>query len=62
MSPKGSEIVSDRLGTVEVKYSKQYIAVDYSVGWIEYKPGEATSDLLKQAEDMLQAYKYASQA
>ena len=38
----------------------QDIALNYSVGWIDYQPGEVPSDLLKRAEDVLQVYKNAS--
>jgi diguanylate cyclase (GGDEF)-like protein len=55
-----AKIVSDRLGTLEVKCSGQDITVCYSVGWIDYKPGEVPSDLFKRAGDVLQLYKMAS--
>jgi diguanylate cyclase (GGDEF)-like protein len=55
-----AKIVSDRLGTLEIKCSGQDIAVTYSVGWIDYKPGEVPLDLLKRAGDVLQLYKKAS--
>jgi diguanylate cyclase (GGDEF)-like protein len=55
-----AKIVSDRLGTLEMKSSGQDIALTYSVGWIDYKPGEVPSDLLKRAGDVLQLYKKAS--
>ncbi len=58
-SLRDARIVSDRLGTLEMKCSGQDIALAYSVGWIDYKPGEVPSDLLKRAEDVLQAYKNA---
>jgi diguanylate cyclase (GGDEF)-like protein len=59
-SLRDAKIVSDRLGTLEMKCSGQDIALNYSVGWIDYKPGEVPSDLLRRAEDVLQAYKNAS--
>jgi len=59
-SLRDAKIVSDRLGTLEMKYSGQDIALNYSVGWIDYRPGEVPSDLLKRAEDVLRAYKQAS--
>jgi hypothetical protein len=43
-----------------MKSSGQDIALTYSVGWIDYKPGEVPSDLLKRAGDVLQLYKKAS--
>jgi len=55
-----ARIASDRLGTLEMKCSGQDITLTYSVGWIDYKPGEAPSDLLKRAGDVLQLYKKAS--
>jgi diguanylate cyclase (GGDEF)-like protein len=59
-SLQDAKIVSDRLGILEVKSSGQDIALTYSVGWIDYKPGEVPSDLLKRAGDVLQLYKKAS--
>ena len=59
-SLSNAKIVSDRLGTPEVKCSGQDIALTYSVGWIDYKPGEVPSDLFKRAGDVLQLYKKAS--
>jgi diguanylate cyclase (GGDEF)-like protein len=59
-SLRDAKIVSDRLGTLEMKSSGQDIALTYSVGWIDYKPGEVPSDLLKRAGDVLQLYKKAS--
>lgn len=57
---KDAKTVSDRLGTLETKISGQEIALTYSVGWIDYKPGEVPSDLFKRAGDVLQLYKNAS--
>jgi diguanylate cyclase (GGDEF)-like protein len=59
-SLRDAKIVSDRLGTLEMECSGQDIALTYSVGWIDYKPGEVPSDLFKRAEDVLQLYKNAS--
>jgi diguanylate cyclase (GGDEF)-like protein len=59
-SLREAKIVSDRLGSLEMKCSGQDIALNYSVGWIDYKPGEVPADLLKRAEDVLQVYKNAS--
>ena len=59
-SLRDAKIVSDRLGTLEVKCSGQDIALNYSVGWINYQPGEVPSDLFKRAEEVLQLYKTAS--
>lgn len=57
---RDAKIVSDRLGALEMKSSGQDVALTYSVGWIDYKPGEVPSDLLKRAGDVLQLYKKAS--
>lgn len=59
-SLRNAQILSERLGTLEMKCSGQDIALTYSVGWIDYKPGEVPSDLFKRAEDVLQLYKKAS--
>jgi diguanylate cyclase len=55
-----AKIASDRLGTLEMKCSGHDITLTYSVGWIDYKPGEVPSDLFKRAGDVLQLYKNAS--
>jgi hypothetical protein len=44
-----------------MKCSGQDIEVTFSVGWIDYKPGEVPSDLYKRAGDVLLLYKKASQ-
>jgi diguanylate cyclase (GGDEF)-like protein len=55
-----AKIVLDRLGTLEMKCSGQDIALTYSVGWIDYKPGEVPADLVKRAENVLHLYNKAS--
>jgi diguanylate cyclase (GGDEF)-like protein len=55
-----AKIVTDRLGTLEMKCSGQDITLTYSVGLIDYKPGEVPADLFKRADDVLQLYKKAS--
>jgi diguanylate cyclase (GGDEF)-like protein len=59
-SLRDAKIVSDRLGSLEMMCSGQDITLTYSAGWIDYKPGEVPSDLLKRADDVLQVYKNAS--
>ena len=59
-SLRDAKIVTDRLGTLEMKCSGQDITLTYSVGLIDYKPGEVPADLFKRAEDVLQLYKKAS--
>lgn len=55
-----AKLVSDRLGSLKMKCAGREIAVNYSVGWIDYKPGEVPSDLFKRAGDVLKLYKEAS--
>jgi diguanylate cyclase (GGDEF)-like protein len=55
-----AKIVSDRLGTLKMKYAGREIALTYSAGWIDYKSGEVPSDLFKRAGDVLRLYKEAS--
>ena len=55
-----AKIVSDRLGDLELKCSGEDVAINCSVGWIDYKPGEVPSDLFKRAGEVLQLYKRAS--
>jgi diguanylate cyclase (GGDEF)-like protein len=56
-----AKTVSDRLGALAMKCSGQDIDLTFSVGWIDYKPGEVPSDLFKRAGDVLLLYKKASQ-
>lgn len=55
-----AKTVSDRLGNLEMKLAGQDVAVTYSIGWIDYQPGEVPSDLMKRAEEVLQLYRKAS--
>lgn len=55
-----AKVMSDRLGTVEMKCAGQDVTLSWSVGWIDYKKGEVPSDLFKRAKDVLQLYKAAS--
>jgi len=55
-----AKLVSDRLGTLEMKCAGQDVTVNCSVGWIDYKRGEVPSDLFKRARDVLQLYKAAN--
>jgi diguanylate cyclase (GGDEF)-like protein len=55
-----AKIVSDRLGSVEMKCAGENVALSYSVGWIDYKPGEVPTDLLRRADDVLRLYKTAT--
>ena len=55
-----AKIVSDRLGPLKLKCAGRDVELTYSVGWIDYKPGEVPSDLFKRAGDVLRLYKEAS--
>jgi diguanylate cyclase (GGDEF)-like protein len=57
-----AKIVSDRLVDMELKCGGQNVVLTYSIGWIDYKPGEVPSDLIKRAQEVLQLYKKASSA
>jgi diguanylate cyclase (GGDEF)-like protein len=59
-SVSDAKIVSDRLGTVEMKVSGKNVALNYSIGWIDYKSGEVPSDLIKRAQEVLHLYEEAS--
>lgn len=56
-----AKIVSDRLEASAIQYAGREISLNYSVGWIDYKPGEVPSGLLKRAGDILRLYNDASQ-
>ncbi len=60
-SSRDAKTVSDRLGTLEIKLSGDDIALSYSIGCIDYKPGEIPSELIKRAENVLQLYRKANQ-
>ncbi|HLJ41275.1 MAG TPA: GGDEF domain-containing protein [Candidatus Acidoferrales bacterium] len=55
-----AKIVSDRLGTLEMKCAGEDVTLGWSVGWIDYKRGEIPADLFKRAKDVLQLYRAAS--
>lgn len=52
--------VLDRLGDLEMDVSGEEVTLAHSIGWIDYKPGEVPSDLIRRAENVLQLYKGAS--
>lgn len=56
----GAKRVSDRVGAVNIKSAGEEMGVSYSVGWIDYKPGEVPSDLFKRAGEVLRLYRDAS--
>jgi PleD family two-component response regulator len=51
--------VLGRLQAVEVNCNGQLIALSFSAGWTDFKPGESTEDLLKRADDALYVNKRA---
>lgn len=59
-SVKDAKIVSDRLGTLEMKCSGRDIALTCSIGWIDYRPGEIPSELVRRAESVLELYRKAA--
>jgi diguanylate cyclase (GGDEF)-like protein len=61
-SPNDGKRVLDRIGDLEVEVSGKDVTLAYSVGWIDYKPGEVPSDLIRRAEQVLLLYKKASNA
>jgi diguanylate cyclase (GGDEF)-like protein len=55
-----AKLVLDRLGPLEMKCGSEDITLTYSVGWIDYQPGELPANLLDRARQVLQLYKNAS--
>jgi diguanylate cyclase (GGDEF)-like protein len=51
--------VLGRLQAVDVNCNGQLIALSFSAGWTDFKPGESTEDLLKRADDALYVNKRA---
>lgn len=54
--------VFDRLGALEMDVSGEDVTLAYSIGWIDYEPGEVPADLIRRAESVLQLYKTAGTA
>lgn len=51
--------VLSRIEGLEVKYEGAQIAIRFSPGWTDYKPGETSEELLKRADEALYAEKRA---
>ena len=49
--------VLGRLRGINLDCNGQVIALSFSAGWTDFKPGESTEDLLKRADDALYANK-----
>jgi diguanylate cyclase (GGDEF)-like protein len=54
--------VLDRIGELEMDIAGQEVTLTFSIGWIDYKPGEVPSDLIHRAEQVLHLYNKASNA
>ncbi|MDE3170457.1 MAG: GGDEF domain-containing protein [Acidobacteriota bacterium] len=52
--------VLDRLGELDMEISGKDVSLTISVGWIDYKPGEVPSDLIRRANEVLHLYGKAS--
>jgi diguanylate cyclase (GGDEF)-like protein len=48
--------VLDRLGDLDMEVSGKDVTLTHSLGWIDYKPGEVPSDLIRRAEQVLHLY------
>lgn len=48
--------VLDRLGDLDMEISGKDVTLTHSLGWIDYKPGEVPSDLIRRAEQVLHLY------
>ena len=51
--------VLGRLRGVDIDCNGQLVALSFSAGWTDFKPGESTEDLLKRADDALYVNKRA---
>lgn len=60
-STRDAKIVSDRLGVLEMKCAGHDVILTYSIGWIDHKPGESPSELIKRAEGVLHVYRNATE-
>jgi diguanylate cyclase (GGDEF)-like protein len=54
--------VLDRLGDLEMEVSGEDVLLTHSIMWIDYKPGDVPSELIRRAEQVLQLYMKASKA
>lgn len=52
--------VLDRFGDLDMEVSGEEVALTHSTGWIDYKPGEVPSDLIRRATEVLRLYSRAS--
>jgi diguanylate cyclase (GGDEF)-like protein len=52
--------VLSRLAGIEFEYGGNKMACRFSQGWTDYKPGEASAELMKRADEALYANKRAS--
>ena len=48
--------VLDRFGDLDMEISGKDVTLTHSIGWIDYKPGEVPSDLIRRAEQVLHLY------
>jgi len=46
---------------LDLQCAGQAVALECTIGWVDYKSGDVPSDLIKRAQDVLQLYKKASQ-
>jgi GGDEF domain-containing protein len=47
-----------RLRSCSVGYEHHTIAVKFSVGWVEWRPGESATEILRRADEALYKQKY----
>ena len=55
-----AKMVSERLDTSNLECAGREFSLTYSAEWIDYKPGEVPSGLLKRATEVLKLYHEAS--
>ena len=58
--PEEVRHVLGRLTGIKVEISGQSLAISFSAGWTNFKPGESPEDLLKRADDALYVNKRAT--
>jgi diguanylate cyclase (GGDEF)-like protein len=54
------KLVLNRLGPLEFTCFGREIILTYTTGWVDYRPGERPSDLLKRASEVLRIYENAA--
>jgi diguanylate cyclase (GGDEF)-like protein len=56
------KLVLNRLGSLEMNCAGHKVTLDYTTGWVDYRPGDMPATLLKRAAEILHLYENAAKA